>query len=1703
MPDKKVSSKKYRYEDSATGDRGFLMQYTVKGENGNIQTYDFHKQMSAGTARIVTAAPITLSAAEWRMFKERGHGLQATSMVSRTISTLGLYIAEIEKKYNLYPELKNGKYSLSQDDLNKLKKEDPNAFDQYCLVRILQEKLSAFYKLERTADPNYLANQEILKAGILKILGTARHLFIQTMEFDRSEIASDHILYYAECAVKDFKFARDPNEATRFLAPSRKDQLEPKENENVSYDSSDDESTAAGHTVFKLKGLGKKGLASYLHCLTLTENFNSNNRDEFKAIAQELGASRGLRRGERMSETSDLEKINIAYDPFLEGRAQVIAQEIVKKLETMTDLNLNLLHEVKKECSGENGLGVELASKLAASALAKLIIEMPEDKYNEFIKNDAIQKMLSPFHNLADVIKKRGLTTQVKVKEKELEELEKKYDQAYQAALKIVLNNKTTADEIKTAVDSAKLDFYVVKLESDINVAKEKLNKALRQLHPERLKPEHKQGSDLVRQSFAGGLYQIVNPIAEVVEGMGLRDPIRGAVALGMMGITMAYVGVVAAHAGSTAAASASSKFAAALSATHVFPSVVNGVLPLSATTSKMKLGFTMLADGLVMGKATYLLSSLSDTAMGRESYLGNVLKGIANNPLESLILVAALTAIGHVAVIGMGDQADVGRQVAWQMFDDLCASAKPVLVFYKIGAAIFHGARAKGEITSVEKENLDKRLAKLFASALFAAIPEASRKSISEKMLAENIHPVLREGKFDLADPKGLEKFNKAIVEKFKDEQKEIITAAIIKASAAPKNPEAEEQWALAEAIKKGIPAEFTAEQKEALFVARFADAKRILAANKKLTIQNIADAVSSPKEAAIDRAKSEAWYKNSMPTALAFLKDQYPDKYKELTNNNKNNNEIKEILGRQFVKELIRDKNSLLLPRKERWQDLFDKGSKHKKRLNAIITHILSEVYDTKITDLEHWIKMQETKMAAEGYGPQDQLGSTTMPIHADFSDSRILDNSSTLTNDPQRKTASSQQSAQEADKNNYDDLFFMMRGFVKLDGDLTKKTGLTKPLDFLKAIYPSEIKRYAGLYKNSSGASIDDASLETVLKDKFEHDLLLSNRNKTDLWKNFASDEKLQKQYQEITGKPFQADSKLAERLLSNQESKLAAREMWRRAEITEKFSDQGPGQFDDLFFLMKGPRFTTDESGKKYVEIRRLDTPLEFLKAFYPKMTTQYKGVPDDVMQAYLAVQFQKDLLISRRDNTGLWKTVSADHALQALITARSAGASFKELHDCEIKKALTVCDALSGTIVGGIANLAKALTGNKNALLAEVEGLAKVVSLTLRIPATVALVTITAPIYAASMTIGSGVNDVGGAFSRFTTTLSRAFTAFRGKYFVKRPDDVPDYRSSMIDVRLVEPSDKNKLPEITVTDFLSKLTIVAENYVNSTITASPMMKKLIGEKNLLGKNVKGILEILNEIPSGKITIQEAVLFVLSRLFPEETEKLFVLMDIHGVAEEKRNDTMLASLQRLFAAEMAVYSSEKKDTFNAFYKADESYVFQRYLSGSEFDWTYVKHPVNVVAESIGELTDGICDNLLRDAKILNDARRGIEYFQRSEENENSPLNEENYDVFYRKEDGLLYRYESDVSDVGILANDKKKKNMHYSLAAYPNGKSESEKVIERANKDSVAVALRTVNSYKVAEIMSSRGLFGHKPKPTDEQQPTPPNEPAPNK
>jgi len=1678
-------SQKYLYENPLTGDRGILMQYTLQDKSGNTQTYDFHKQMSFGTARILTAAPITLSAAEWTMFKERGHGLHATSMVSRTISTLGIYIAEIEKKYNLYPTLneETQKYNLSQADLDRLKKADPNAFDKYCLVRILQSKLAAFYEEERNADPNHITNQEILKAGLLKILGTARHLFIQTLGSDHSKISSDHVLYYAECAVKDFKWARDPKEPTRFLAPTKQDQLEPEEGENVSYDSSDDESTAAGHTVFQLKGMSEKGLASYIHCLMLMRGFNPDNRAVFKAIAQELGASRGILRGERMSETpveveaailardvllelkkenatlaraidavfenpknniADIykefkltneqlknrviydvmlmadettfnammsvcyatdayvttikdetgqdrqrvstdennnrskfendyftdfkkeykffktivsernilklyeeneshEKINIAHDPLLEGRAQAIAEGILIKLRT--NPALDYLKEIETECLGEKGLGASLSRKLAASALAKVLIEASDDDVDKVFSpalKDRILKILSPFYNLADINKKRTLTTDVKEEEEALETLEKEYDAKYQAALTRALAGKTSSDDIKAAVNSLSTDNVLNDLKAQIDTAKTALNTALRKLHPELLKPKHEQGGDLVRHSFMGSVYEIVNPIAEVVYGMGLRDPIRGAIALSMMGITAGYVAVVAAHAGSVAAASSSSKFIAALTATKVFPGVVHGVLPLSASSGKLKVGFTSLVDGLVMGKATYLLSSLTDTPMGRESYLGNIMRGIANNPVESAILVAALVTMGHFAspFINkmMGEQSGAVSAMGWQMFDDLCESAKPALILYNIGVAIKSAAFDKGEIGSAkEKENLDKRLVKLFAGGLFGAIPPANQESITLAMLEEKIHAVLRDGKFDLSDSKGLEKFNAAIALKFEDSEREIVLGAIQStvASRLSNDPKADKSWELAKLILAQIPAEFTREQKEALFVARFADAKMISAANSNLSAEAIAAAVVPAEVKKVDRARSEAWHRYTMPTALAFLKNHYPEEYQRLNADNKNDDEIKNTLGRQFVKELIRDKNSLLLHRNERWKDLFERNDKHNKQLKAEITHTLSEVFGTKITDLEQWIKMQETPLAAEA------LKEKSVRYYEPTAGIRVNEN----------KTGVGE----------YDDLFFMMRGFADTKGtkNIQRKTGLKTSLDFLEAIYPKTIKRYESLYLST----VDRA---TVLKNKFEHDLLLSNRNKTDLWKNFASDENLQKQYKEITGKVFQADSVLAERLLSDQESKRAARDMWKRAGIIEKIPEQGRGEFDNLFYAMKGPDFKTEDS-QKYVEIRRLDTPLEFLKALYPKIAGKYQGVSDDVMQTYLALQFQKDLLISRRDNTALWQTVSADHALQKLITPNSAGATFKELQNCEIKKALTVSKALSGTIVGGIANFAKAFTGNEKALVAEVEGLAKVVTLVLRIPATIALVTITAPIYAASMTISKGMNDVGGTFSRFTTTLSRAFTAARGKYFVKRPDDVPDYRSSMVDVRVVEPS-FNVQMNYSADDFIKRLKVVAETYVNNAWFVSPMMKKVID-----------MVDALNKKPIEFPNLQQAVLFVLSRLFPQETETLFALMDAQGVPEEKRNDTMLASLQRLFAEEMKVYNSEKKDTFKVFADADADVDFQKYLAGEKFDFKTAKHPVDVVAENVGKLTDDICDNLIRDAKILNAARR----------------------------------------------------------------------------------------------------------------------------
>lgn len=295
--DKFTTVKTNRYETN----KGVLYQISLEQPDGTTRNINFERNYFLGSERVLTASPLRLSAAEWKMFVDRGHGLHATSMVTRLIATLGLYIAQVERTYNLMPINKNGDYVLSASDEKKLAERDANAYQKYRIIQKTQAELRKLYLLERAVDPNQVTAQRDFKHKLIELLRTTRNGLYQQKQWsvDRMALTSDHMMAYAQEVVEKFEWPNndmifDARYAERYRI-TENDQLLAEEGGTVLYDSSKEPSSAAGGSVFSsTPGFGKAGRDNFAHCATLTDGFNRDQRDAFLARVARLKPSEGF-----------------------------------------------------------------------------------------------------------------------------------------------------------------------------------------------------------------------------------------------------------------------------------------------------------------------------------------------------------------------------------------------------------------------------------------------------------------------------------------------------------------------------------------------------------------------------------------------------------------------------------------------------------------------------------------------------------------------------------------------------------------------------------------------------------------------------------------------------------------------------------------------------------------------------------------------------------------------------------------------------------------------------------------------------------------------------------------------------------------------------------------------------------------------------------------------------------------------------------------------------------------------------------------------------------------------------------------------------------------------------------------------------------------------------------------------------------------
>ncbi|MCX7120571.1 MAG: hypothetical protein NTZ67_02160 [Gammaproteobacteria bacterium] len=303
-------------------DAGTLHQFSIQLNNGTTQTINFHRKFSFGAERILTADPVSMQGDQWRMMTDRGHGLYANSLVSRIIATLGQYISEVERKYNLVPEKIDGIYQLSTASLAELEKKDVNAYRKYNTFRVMQENLrNKFHKLERAVDPTNPKAEIEFKMTLRTTLDVLRDL---TNEFskgesDKMQITSDHIIASAHKAINSFQW---PNNAKgRRFQITEADQLIAKNNERITYFPEKEPSSAAGGTVFSSTGgFGAAMRDSHAYYLSVIYGASAESRKDLMAAVGNLRPSTGVGAGIASAKTRarQLEAKEIAHQVFRE-----------------------------------------------------------------------------------------------------------------------------------------------------------------------------------------------------------------------------------------------------------------------------------------------------------------------------------------------------------------------------------------------------------------------------------------------------------------------------------------------------------------------------------------------------------------------------------------------------------------------------------------------------------------------------------------------------------------------------------------------------------------------------------------------------------------------------------------------------------------------------------------------------------------------------------------------------------------------------------------------------------------------------------------------------------------------------------------------------------------------------------------------------------------------------------------------------------------------------------------------------------------------------------------------------------------------------------------------------------------------------------------------------------------------------------------
>ncbi|HLB56920.1 MAG TPA: hypothetical protein VJK30_06305 [Coxiellaceae bacterium] len=848
------------------------------GEKSGIseQSFGFTRRENIFGQKIsLVANEITMTGADVKMFVDRGNGAQAVSPTTLAITKLGNYIAEIEKFYDLRPQ-KDG--SLNAAQLETLLKKDPNAHAKYLLFRQAQNLLRTEFtitvdgterkinllKLERTLDPNNVANQEYLKSILLQFLNELRATAIQIPGFDRSPVTSDHSIYYAERAVEKFQWPVDAAAPTRFRKLTTNDQLLADDKKICIYDLSLNgnlnatERDNVAHciaTLLQLKETERQNFTSAVKKITpstgiglpglpdpLTPVLEIKKDDGMLTRLGKVAVS-GIARGIYAVANLAVGGINAGADLLilaykkatkknvassndsaldLDKEAKVIADNCLQAIKNFRDekntIDVLIQHALTENIDRKYGALSPTSETLKKLTLSKIVPRLNALQYEKFISKNTINPLEA---------------------KKAQESYDEKFADVFQTNLKnnlieLAKKENSTADEINAAIHAAEKATHN---NDEVKKLAQAAENAFSNLHPSVLKPQSEQGPAFLRASLTGNVAHIASTITSVFEEWGRINPVRGTVALGAAGLMAQYTLTIAAHHACLASAEEASKLVKILSATKVFPAFYHGVMPAHAGEGMFAKSFTSLVNGLVLGKATYLALSLTDTAAGREGYPKDLLRAVSDYPIEAALIASSLYAMGHGAIELTHETGALGN---WKIFDELTAAIKPAAVIFDM---IYAGIEAfkkehPSSISPALQSQFNSRMAALLTNALLSHVSETGRAKVDAAQLQSTVQSILN----NIIDVKTGDDFIITFKREMNaafSEQREIIDAfnKQFPAERPAQDIDASATASLAKSIYDAIPAE---KRNEKTFMSAFAEVEMMRAINPEFVAKN-----------------------------------------------------------------------------------------------------------------------------------------------------------------------------------------------------------------------------------------------------------------------------------------------------------------------------------------------------------------------------------------------------------------------------------------------------------------------------------------------------------------------------------------------------------------------------------------------------------------------------------------------------------------------------------------------------------------------------------------------------------------------------------------------------------------------------------------------------------------------------------------------